>query len=662
MFSNITKHFILPQEQSSSTKILIYIAVAYLFGMAMRFILWYQVAGVEAFWLDGKPLPIYSPDAGLYGFYAKQILSGVSYPFVSEYMPGYLIASIVSLGFDIDWVMFLLPAFLAPLVAIPTILMSVALNNAKMGFYAALIAVIGVNFYTRSYVGYMDTDVLNLFWPYMAVAAGMFAVLRKSIIWSVLFVLSLVGFYFWYHSSLVIIAAIIGMLFVVIPVVYRNKIIAIIASLLVLGSLFVVDLEKVGKRASDYYNADSVVKVEGKEQTYHFTNTLESVAEAQDVNVLSGHLIYAGMAPYTVLATLGFIILALMHPAVLMALPLIGLGYAASIMGMRFMMFATPAYALGFMALFTLLSQWFQTKSSNQKWRWFGLVGLFIGISIMSVNLLRTNPSFTPSFFKHNDVKALESFSAQSSAKDLLISWWDYGWPLWYYTNHRNTLVDNGRHGPDTYLASNLLLAKDDAFVANAMHYFAAKQKARYPILQNLAKEEDITARFENLKSHAPMLELNRDIFILLHRDMLLTYKTIEDFANINLQNGQKTTESAQIYISNLLQPYSKKVPVVKGDTFNFDLRNGMIVGHDGAQTQVQGVIISENGKVVAAKRYNPRSPMNLIIYNKTKAIYLDNKALNTFLVKALLFDQFNKNRFEKVAETEAFKILKLKH
>ncbi len=653
MFKNFLQF---PQEASSATRVALYMLIAYLFGMLVRFVLWYQVVPFEAFWLEGHPLPIYSPDAGLYGYYAKQLLLGVSYPFSAEYMPGRLIAFFVgTFGFDVDWVVFLLPAFLAPLVAIPTVLMAHALGSAKLGFYAALIATIGINFYSRSYLGYMDTDLLNLFFPYMAVASAMMALTRKSVLWVVLFVASLAGFYVWYHSALAIIAAIIAMVFVVAPLVYRQRIVAVVSAVLVIAALLFVDFEKVGKRASDYYNTQSSIDVTAKGQTYHFVNTLDSVSEAQDVNVLSAHPLYISMAPYTVLATLGFILLALMRPVLLMALPLIALGYAASVMGMRFTMFATSAYALGFMGLFMLAGSWL-------KWRYVSVIGVIAGVAIMVLNVMQLNPTCTPSFFKNDDVATLESFAHTSSEDDLLISWWDYGWPLWYYTGHRNTLVDNGRHGADTYLVANLLLSKSDAFVANAMHYFGAKQQDGQQILPHLAKEENLQARFDALRQGSINLPLERDIYIMLHRDMLLTFQTLEDFAHIDLSSGQMQREHAQIYISDLLRPYTKKVSIINGDTFDFDLRNGMIKGHDGATTQVHGVIIAENGNVVAAKPYNARSSMNLIIYNKTKAIYLDNNALNTFLVKALLLDRYDQNRFEKVAETEAFKILKLKH
>lgn len=650
----IQKYLKLESRESTFGTVFLFIILAYAFGVAARLILYYQVIPLESFWLDGKPLPIYSPDAGLYGYYAKQLLLGANYPLNAEYMPGYLIYWIVGIfTLNMDWTMFLLPAFLAPLVAIPIVLMGHALHQAKLGFFAALIGVVGINFYTRSYVGYMDTDTLNLFFPYMAIASYMMAISRRSWLWGITFFLFLSGFHFWYHSSLVIIAAIILMALIMTPLIFRSKVLGVVSVLIVILSLFVLNPQKITQRAVDYFEADTTTLLSTKKGvTYHFENTLDTVSEAQGVDLLSINASYVGMMPYIILGSLGFILLAIIQPLVLIALPMLFLGYLASDVGMRFLMFATPVFAMGFVGFVFIVLRNHKLLSP---------IFALLAVVLMLVNILRVNPSFTPNYFTKNDVKALYDFAKNSNEKDLLISWWDYGWPLWYYTGRNNTLVDNGRHGADTYLVAKLLVSNDDAFVANALRYFSDQQQGKRSILPLLAEKEDLKKRFEDLKVHASKKQKKRDVYFLLHRDMLLTFKTLEDFAHIDIKTGANTSENSQLYISDLLRPYSKKIPIVKGDTFDFDLRNGMIRGHDGATTQVQGVIIVNDAKVTAAKRYNPKAAMNLIIYNNTKAIYLDNKALKTFLIKALLLDQYNKNRFVKVAQTDSFKIFKLK-
>jgi len=655
----IDRYLKLTPQKTSMRLLFIYIFSAYSFGLLVRLILLYQVSSIESFWLNGDPVPIYSPDAGLYGYYAKKLLLGANYPMTSEFMPGYLIYWIVGIfSFNIDWVMLLLPAFLAPLIVIPVILMAQVYRQATLGFFAALIAAIGVNFYTRSYIGYMDTDTLNLFFPYMAIASFMMAVSRRnysSFIWLVVGLISLGAFYFWYHSSLVIIAAILIMFLVVASVILRSKYIAVVSVLLVVISLFFISPEKISKRATDYINKSSTVVLQGKGETYHFVNTLKSVAEAQQVSIFSVNEHYIGMMPYVALATLGFVLLCIAQPLFLIALPMVVLAYAVSYAGMRFSMFATPIFALGFVGLMYILAK------QKESYRYPAIALSLAGVALMIVNVLRVNPSFTPNYFLNSDVKALKDFAKKSKQKDLLVSWWDYGWPMWYYTGRNNTLIDNGRHGADTYLVSKLLLSKNDTFIANSLEYFADKQRGNSEILPSLIKSEDIKKTFETLKVNRPKRKKDRDIYFMLHRDMLLTFNTIEDFANIDINTAHKIRENSQLFISDLLRPYSKREPVVHGDTFDFDLRSGVIKGTDGASTQIRGVIIVDNFKVTAAKPYNPRSAMNLIIYNKTKAIYLENSAMNTFLIKALLLDQYSRERFEKVVQTDTFKIFKIR-
>ena len=150
---------IIKEKQSSLKQLWGYIALAYTFGVVVRLVVLQNVWGVEAFWYEGRILPIWSDDAGLYGYYAKAILAGGSFPFEGDYILGYIIATLTRIStLHIDWVMLLLPAFLAPLVVVPLIWMGHLLKLTKLSFYASLIGVIGINYYTRSYLGYIDTD------------------------------------------------------------------------------------------------------------------------------------------------------------------------------------------------------------------------------------------------------------------------------------------------------------------------------------------------------------------------------------------------------------------------------------------------------------------------------------------------------------------------
>jgi dolichyl-diphosphooligosaccharide--protein glycosyltransferase/undecaprenyl-diphosphooligosaccharide--protein glycosyltransferase len=655
----IQKYLYVKSQEASVRTLLFYVLFAYLFSVAVRLILFFQTRSVESFWLNGDPLPIWSPDAGLYGFYAKQLLAGHHYPYVAEYMPGHLIASIVStFGFNIDWVMFLLPAFLSSLVVIPTVLMGYALKQLRIGFLAALIAGIGINFYTRSHLGYMDTDILNLFFPYMAIVSFILALQQRSYLWGVLFLLSLIGFHYWYHSSLVIIAALVGMALLIIPIVFKNRLVLIGTALVIIVALFSVDSTKIIQRASDYVTSSHALVIKGASGTYHFTNTLGTVAEAVESSLFKISPVLVATEVYFALALLGYLLLVITRPIFLMALPLVILGVGASELGMRFSMFATPILAFGFIYLLYVLQNIIPFKK-------LAIIGTVMALGMMLYNILLINATASPYFFKKNDVITLKEFAKQSDSNALIYSWWDYGWPLWYYTGQKNTLVDNGRHGSDTYLIAKLLLSANQNFVANASRYFSQKQlearkKHSAEVLPYIIKTENLNDIFQELNYNIPVEKKDRATYLMLHRDMFLTFKTLEEFATTDLDTGNNNP-TMELYISDLLKPYSPKDPIIHGDTFKCDLRNGIMMGSDGAKAQVNGIIISNGGKIAAAQQYNKKANYILIIYNNTKAIYLDMRAFKTFLVQALLLDRYDKSLFTKVVETQKFKILKLR-
>ncbi len=390
----VKKYLYVDSQDASLRTLSLYMIAAYLFAVGIRLILWYQHADIDAYWLHGAPLPIYSPDAGLYGYYAKQLLAGASYPLVSEYMPGRLVYFFVSVfGFHIDWVMFMLPAFLSSLIVIPMVLIGYALTLPKVGFYAALIGGIGINFYTRSHLGYMDTDTLNLFFPYLAIAFFLLALRKKSLLWGLLSIAALVGFYYWYHSSLVIIAALAATALLVTPFILKSRIAGIVIILTIIVALFVVDTSNIVKRMGDYVESTQAITLHGAHGTYHFTNTLATVSEALDTSILKISPVLVGTGIYVVLATLGYLLLVIARPALLAALPLLILGYGASFLGMRFTMYATPVLAFGFVYLLCLLN----TRFARRHIPVFGTVA---GIALMLYNIIIVNHSAAPCFFK----------------------------------------------------------------------------------------------------------------------------------------------------------------------------------------------------------------------------------------------------------------------
>jgi len=698
-------------EETSGKTLLLYIFTAYLFSAGIRSLLWYQCSFIDAFWLNGEPLPIWSPDAGLYGYYAKQILSGHNYPFVAEYIPGYLISWIVTIsGISINWIMFTLPIFLSSLIVIPIILLAHANKLTKLGFLAAIIGGIGVNYYTRSHAGYMDTDTLNLFLPWFAISMWALALQKRSLLFAFFGALSLFGFKQWYHSSSAIIISLILML-VFVLLIYRKERTAyqalilaaitimptppvyILTALLILSVIFAIINKKDGEgvkyyifilligtiaamlildpsayyqRAMDYLQKPSEIMLGTKSAQYHFADVLSTITEAKGRSIFDINPRFVGMEIYIIFASIGFIMLCIAYPVFLLALPLVALGYLSQVAGIRFGMFATPAFALGTAYLAIAFQKQFFNIGEKNIWQKLSpYIIITAAIALMIVNILRLNPYLHPFYFEKEETIALQKFQKISSAQDLIISWWDYGWPLWYYTGRNNTLIDNGRHGADTYLVANELISLNRQFVANAAKFTAEQNlkgiKQGYnEVLPYVLKEHSIFELFRSLSKKETVIKSSRNVYFMLHRDMLMTLPTFAEIADRDPKNS-RMLRKREFYLSSLQKPFDPKTPIVYGDTFTFDMRNGKITGSNGASAQINSIGISEHGRLIADRNYNRHSPMHLIIYDRLKALYMDRAVYGSFLIQALVLDNYDHNLFEKVADTGKMKIFRVR-
>ncbi len=694
------------REQSVSVqKVLLLTVIAYLFAVCVRVLLYVQTADIQAFWLDGEPLPIWSPDAGLYGYYAKQILAGASYPLNAEYMPGYLIAAVVSLGgLSIDSVMFWLPAFLASLIVIPVILSAHACRQTMLGFAAALIAGISANYYSRSHLGYMDTDTLNVFLPWMAAAFWIFALRNRALLFALLGAFMLLLFRLWYHSAAAILfGMLIGLLLTVLlffrrePNAYAAVILAAAAvaplpfgaalaalpmlggffylinrkkafgvkpylALLLVGAValpFLIDVQQYLERAQTYFDKPELLEIATPHGIYRFGDVLSTVAEAESAPLWQINALFSGMPYYVFPALLGFVALLLAYRAFAVTAVLLLLGAASPFAGIRFTMFAAPALALGFVYLSMLLTERFLVSGAIRKTAFSLLTVTAVGL--MLFNIVRFNTRLEPFYFKQNEVKALRNFNADSTSKDLVLSWWDFGWPLWYYTGRNNTLIDNGRHHSDTFYVANELLSVNQAFVANSALYAAkVKNEDFREVIPHIVENGDIFEKFRDFSNPNTAVTAPGNAYLMLHRDMLALLPTIASAADRDPRSGRPTRQR-RFYISDLREPFSGTEAVIHGDTFTLDLRNGVITGSDGAATRVNAVLVSENGKLKAAQRYDARAPMYMIIYNKTKSLYMDGSVFNSFLIQALILDLYDRKRFEKVADTGMMKLLKVR-
>jgi len=215
----------LPSSPTKPSIVFLYILLAYAFGVGIRFLLAIEAYKHPEFLINNDVIPLWTADAGLYGYYAKTILAGIPLPLNSEHMLGHLVALCVKItGSNIDRVMFYAPAFFAPLIVVPIVLIMDVYQQTRIGFLAALIATIGFNYYYRTHLGYVDTDILI----YTLMLLTFFSIIAslelKNINYAVIGFFSTIFLIEWYHSAKPLIFGFLALYVLLIAIYDRKKI------------------------------------------------------------------------------------------------------------------------------------------------------------------------------------------------------------------------------------------------------------------------------------------------------------------------------------------------------------------------------------------------------------------------------------------------------
>jgi len=709
--------FDIKKNTASTRWILFYFFTAYMIGIFVRLFMLQYIYSDEQMWLQsGTPVPILTPDASLYGYYAQEILKGHRYGLDEvDKLPGYLLAAVsYLLHINLDRLLFWLPVILAPLVTLPLLLIGKMQKQLLLGFVAALFCVTDSTFSIRSHVGYYDTDILNLFFPLMIIWTMMLVDKSQKLLyafWGALFIL---GFRLWYHSyGSIALALIIFFLFytllfgrnkkvnysafvlfiiVLLPLhplwvlgliglayfilarfsekVKFDKRIIWIFIFLMFTVLILTDMSHIYNRVMDYFDMPVMQLLHTPQGDYQFLNTLQTVAETLKVGIVESRGRFDEKSSLVLLGSLGYFLMIIRYRSMLLLFPLLLLGYTSGILGARFMMYAVPPLAFG---LAYLLLWVFDVLMRHRTSRILYFArGITIGLVILFMaNTVREESQYYRPVFAAQEVSAIRDFSKRLSPADTIVTWWDYGWPLWYYTGYANTVADNGEHGSyDTYLISKLLLHNSDRFVANAATCLSslrkkASEKGFKTVLSYLAQEYELTSEIKRWEHELPEYcygqEKGGEVYIALYSSMFNYIGTVLRASNYDIRSG-KFYKGKLVQYDILPNGYENNESVIKGELLSFVPMNGTILTNQGKYMPISRFFITKKHKTEMERDYNDSAHISLAIVKNKYAVYMDNTLFDSFLVRAYLLDQYDHSLFEKVAETPLMKILRVKN
>ncbi|SFV53418.1 Oligosaccharyltransferase PglB [hydrothermal vent metagenome] len=395
----------------------------------------------------------------------------------------------------------------------------------------------------------------------------------------------------------------------------------------------------------------------------HFYAVNQTVREAGQIPFETFANRISGSQWGVIIAFVGYIVLVLKHRAFILALPLIGIGGFALIGGLRFTVYAVPIAGMSAIYLFFVLGDFFR----NKIFKFSFIVIATIAMIIPNINHIIGYK--VPTVLNTIEVLDLAKLKVISDPKDYTLSWWDYGYPIWYYSD-TSTLIDGGKHNNDNFLISKIMQTTSADFAVNLSRLSVETYvDSNYSIIANtLFRDEekkpiDVNLALLELEDKAYVLpKKTRDIYLYLPYRMLNIFLTVSVFGNLDLNTGKKL-RNIRFFPTTLIKNIEGKHHFKNG--IIFDSKKGeLTIGRE--KSSVKYFITTKNtasGNILLDSQVLHMDGKYTVIYMKSyrKFVIIDNETFNSMYIQMFILGKYDKDLFELVISSNYSKIYKLK-
>jgi hypothetical protein len=578
------------------------------------------------------------------------------------------------------------PVFLAALAAIPIALWALQLGAPYAALLAAVLGSLTPAFYTRTRLGYYDTDWATLFFPLMiswlmAVwiqprlrvpkhttddeSTARFELLKPIIIVLVVAIgIPWHSFIALYLTILLWIAAVFVALFgrkdtkgssftvlvaIALTVVfgwwgailafgilwarYRSPHIFTRkwATRLALGILLVLLLNLTWNQLEGYlattlstYAASLVRDLPGTgtNTSFAYPDLVASLRETQIMTV-SNILKGAGFLLWLgILGVMGYVILLWKKPITFFLLPLLLLGLASTRLGARFAMFAAPVVFLG---LFVPLDWGSALVSQKFGWgkRWRGVIAVSGLVVVIPWIYITYARVPIESAISQGHAKALNELGEIAEPENLVWTWWDYGYATQYFTG-LSTFADGGRNRGEYLFTLGHVFGTADLNHSAGMVRFATEKDHQPWTVWETWDDIQMSSWLADLSEDGLSTSTLPPQYIVLQWDALQFLPWIQYFGSWDFDKG----DGLRSRVVDVRYPEE------------LDLNTGAFVMEGEGEGFVVTVdILDERGFRHYAYPENAGGPHLLLDSASSEVLLLDEAAYNSILVQLLISD-----------------------
>lgn len=557
-------------------------------------------------------------------------------------------AGIVSVfGWSVEQATLWMPAILAPLVAVPIVLIGLMYGQLLWGFLAGLISVLGFSYWNRTVPGYFDTDMISI--PYVLGVIGliMAGLWRRNTLYGTIAAMLIVASPYIHPGSERVLAATalgslgyaavmetrnphayriaLALLIAFLPLPFWLKLIVMAGLELALSrikvpiygiiglALVVLGVVVFKSRAMDMVLGAIGIKLqshginEGKSLGVSFPSVAQTVAELQDPSIDKLGVRVAGGPALVVTGFIGYALAAWRFRPMLMAVPLLALGTVLAIVGQRFTIFAVPVIALGNVWLALVLGR---AVARVVTWR-PRTVAALVAVALTPIALvpaIEHSTSYPPrTALTSQEASLLTTIGKRTKPGDYLIGWWDYAYGAWFHAKV-STIVDGTKQNEDLWVAAEVMFTPSQRESAALMRLAVEQQAQRDPLEPVI---DDVLEQFKTdtgrpVADFVPALRANQVTLPKATRDIYfyLPWRIIQILPNVaKLRPAKGLVPEAEMPEASFLvmNQYKQDGSPLQRSSWAFDKAGMSIVSTRGERVKVYrttDVITDPQGRV----------------------------------------------------------------
>lgn len=418
-----------------------------------------------------------------------------------------------------------------------------------------------------------------------------------------------------------------------------------------------------------------ILKDVSKEEIFYFYGVRNTVNEVANANFMKFVLESSGHLFIFICAVGGLALLLIKFRSFILTLPMIALGVLALFGGARFTMYATPMIALGFAYFIYFTLNYFEIRTWLRSTLLAILTCLALMPSIDFIYKFRVAPTLTK-----DSIMPLAELKNKASREDYVLSWWDYGYLIRYYSDVKVVADPGGRQAGEYTFMSAFSFNKDEVSSANMarlnVEYIQKLQGKKFdPKLEDKFKlnlyqiqkdygEADINKFLSSLSDkNFKLPRKTRDIYYYFVPHMIDILPNILRFSTVNIETG-KESWMPFIHVGYDIRMGKDGESIIINDECTLPSVDPEYLIYDGKRMPINSYyqVGKVNGKLVKLSKQIDKNSNLYVIFlpDYQRILILDKKVFESAFIQLFVMENYDKDLFEPVYLSNYARIYKL--